>query len=265
MNELLLGAFALALGGVAAWFWRASLAAEALRRETERRAAAEAGAARVPGLEAALVERDRQLAERGAKLAELETRIAEERKAAEEKLTLLNDARAKLADAFNVLSAEALKSNNQAFIDLAKAQLGEFQSGARSELEAREKAVGELVRPLRESLEKVDGKLGDLERSRIAAYSALDEQLRALVETHLPTLKSETANLVRALRQPTVRGRWGEIQLKRVVEMAGMVDHCDFKEQETRSTEDGRLRPDLIVRLPGGKRIVVDAKAPVTA
>jgi DNA recombination protein RmuC len=111
----------------------------------------------------------------------------------------------------------------------------------------------------------VDGKLGDLERARIAAYSALDEQLRALVETHLPMLKSETSNLVKALRQPTVRGRWGEIQLKRVVEMAGMVDHCDFIEQETRSTEEGRLRPDLIVRLPGGKRIVVDAKAPVTA
>jgi DNA recombination protein RmuC len=234
MNELLLGAFAFAAGGALAWFWSASRAAERLRAETERRAAAEA-------------------------------LIAAERKAAEEKLALLNDARAKLADAFNALSAEALKSNNQAFIDLAKAQLGEFQSGAKSELEAREKAVGELVRPLRESLEKVDGKLGDLERSRIAAYSALDEQLRALVETHLPTLKSETANLVKALRQPTVRGRWGEIQLKRVVEMAGMVDHCDFIEQETRSTEDGRLRPDLIVRLPGGKRIVVDAKAPVTA
>src|SRR5574340_650673 len=146
MNDLLIGLIALLAGGVIAWRWRASRAAEALRAETERRAAAEAGAARVPALELALAERDRMLAERGAKLAEVETRIAEERKAAEEKLALLNDAQAKLADAFNALSAEALKSNNQAFLDLAKAKLAEFQQGAKSELEAREKAVGELVR-----------------------------------------------------------------------------------------------------------------------
>src|SRR5574340_296659 len=142
MNDLLIALIALLAGGVIAWLWRASRAAEALRAETERRAAA----ARVPALELALAERDRMLAERGAKLAEVETRIAEERKAAEEKLALLNDAQAKLADAFNALSAEALKSNNQAFLDLAKAKLAEFQQGAKSELEAREKAVGELVR-----------------------------------------------------------------------------------------------------------------------
>jgi DNA recombination protein RmuC len=234
MTELLIAAASLAAGGALAWFWCASRAAERLRAESERRAA-------------------------------LEATLLAERKAAEEKLTLLNDARAKLGDAFNALSAEALKSNNQAFIDLARAQLGEFQSGAKSELEAREKAVAELVRPLRESLEKVDGKLGDLERSRIAAYSALNEQLRSLVETHLPALHGETANLVRALRQPVVRGRWGEIQLKRVVEMADMLAHCDFNEQVSRQTEDGRLIPDLIVRLPGGKSIVVDAKAPISA
>jgi DNA recombination protein RmuC len=198
-------------------------------------------------------------------IAELETRLAEERRSAADKLALLNDAQARLTDAFRALSAEALKSNNQAFIDLAKATLEKFQEGARGDLEARRKAVDELVRPLRESLEKVDTKLGEMEKTRISAYSALSEQLKGLVETHLPQLHSETQNLVRALRQPTVRGRWGEIQLKRVVEMAGMVDHCDFIEQESVDTEEGKRRPDLVVRLPGGKTIIVDAKAPVSA
>jgi DNA recombination protein RmuC len=200
-----------------------------------------------------------------ARIAELETRLTEERKAAQDKLTLLNKAQTALADAFKALSADALRSNNQSFIELAKATLEKFQEGAKSDLEARQKAVHELVRPLKESLEKVDTKLGDIEKERVSAYSALNEQLKGLIETHLPMLHNETANLVKALRQPNVRGRWGEIQLKRVVEMAGMLDHCDFIEQESRTTEQGRLRPDVIVKLPGGKQIVVDAKAPLTA
>jgi DNA recombination protein RmuC len=236
-----------------------------LRQESERRAVAEQVAGRVPDLEKRLGESAERAAEQWAKIAELETRLAEERKAASERLSLLDNAQQALSNAFKALSSEALRSNNQAFLDLAKTQLGEFQQGARSELEARQKAVDELVRPLRESLEKVDDKLGDIERQRLSAYSALNEQLKGLVETHLPMLRNETANLVKALRQPTVRGRWGEIQLKRVVEMAGMLEYCDFVEQESRTTEDGRLRPDLIVRLPGGKSIVIDAKAPITA
>lgn len=293
MNEIFIAAVALLAGAVVAWIWRSSLAraavspieqqlaeksaeldalraervrsAESLRAESERRAAAEARAGRVPELEAQAAAQARALNERDAKLAELQTRIAEERKAAEEKLALVKQAEAALSDAFKSLSADALKSNNQAFLDLAKAKLAEFQQAARGELEARQKAVDDLVKPIRESLEKVDGKLGEIERMRIAAYSALNEQLKGLVETHLPMLHNETANLVKALRQPTVRGRWGEIQLRRVVEMAGMLDHCDFVEQESRTTETGRLRPDLIVRLPGGKEIVVDAKAPISA
>jgi DNA recombination protein RmuC len=147
----------------------------------------------------------------------------------------------------------------------ATASLEKFQQAAKGDLEARQKAVDALVQPIRESLQQVDGKLGEMEKTRESAYSALNEQLRGLVETHLPMLRSETSNLVKALRQPTVRGRWGEIQLKRVVEMAGMVDHCDFFEQQSSTTEDGRLRPDLIVKLPGGKQIIIDAKAPVAA
>ncbi|MCW2601809.1 MAG: RmuC-domain protein, partial [Frankiales bacterium] len=238
---------------------------EVLAVERERRAAAEEKAARVPQLEETLVAQNRTLTEQRSTIAELTTRLAEERKASDEKLALVKQAEAALSDAFKALSSDALKSNNQAFIELARATLEKFQDGAKSDLEARHKAVDELVRPLKESLQKVDGTLNEIEKARVGAYSALNEQLKGLVETHLPMLHSETANLVKALRQPTVRGRWGEIQLKRVVEMAGMLDHCDFIEQKNVTTEDGRLRPDLIVRLPGGQQIVVDAKAPISA
>jgi DNA recombination protein RmuC len=237
----------------------------ALAEESQRRAAAEAIAARVPTMEAAVAERDLALFDLKAELAALEARSRSERTALEEKLTLIGDARSNLTDAFKALSADALKSNNQSFLDLARTALENFQQGAQCDLAARQKAVDQLVQPLRESLQKVDVKLGDIEKARVSAYSELSTQLKGLVETHLPMLHSETANLVKALRQPTVRGRWGELQLKRVVEMAGMLDHCDFVEQDSRTTEDGRFRPDMIVRLPGGKRIVVDSKAPVDA
>lgn len=268
MTEVVIAAVALTLGVVVGWFMRGSRPnelADSLRTESERRATAEAGAARIPELEKRLSERDGQLAAGAGRIAELETRLAEERKAAEEKLAIVKQAELGLSNAFKALSSEALRSNNQAFLELARTQLGEFQQGAKGDLEARQKAMEELVKPIKDSLQQVDGKLGDLEKQRISAYSELNTQVKGLIETHLPMLRNETANLVKALRQPTVRGRWGEIQLKRVVEMAGMLDHCDFLEQESRTTEDGRLRPDLIVRLPGGKSIVVDAKAPVTA
>ncbi len=289
MTELLVAAIALAAGLAGGWLARAALAGrdrsaaedrartleeqlsarareiEALRPEPERRSAAEARAARIPELEAELDRRGAELSDLKAKLAGLEAAVTEERKSATEKQAILSKAETVLADAFKALSADALKSNNQAFIDLAKATLEKFQEGARGDLDARHKAVDELVRPIRESLEKVDGKIGEIEKVRLSSYAALNEQLKGLVDTHLPMLRNETANLVKALRQPIVRGRWGEIQLKRVVEMAGMLDHCDFLEQESRTTESGRLRPDMIVRLPGGKSIVVDAKAPISA
>jgi len=200
-----------------------------------------------------------------AKRAAAEANLEQERKAAQEKLAVLKDAQDRLSDTFKALSSEALQHNNQSFLALAKSRLETFQQEAKGDLEARQKAVDELVKPIRESLDKVDGKLGELEKSRVASYSALNEQIKGLVDTHLPRLQSETANLVKALRQPQVRGRWGEIQLKRVVEMAQMLEYCDFVEQESRTTEDGRLRPDMIVRLPGGKQVVVDAKTPLAA
>lgn len=200
-----------------------------------------------------------------AKQAELEERLAQERRQATEKLALLDEAQKKLSDAFKALSSDALKSNNQSFLDLAREALGKFQQGARDDLGARQKAIEQLTQPIRERLEKFDGKLDELERSRIGAYRALDQQLKSLIDTHLPQLHAETANLVKALRQPATRGRWGEMQLRRVVEMAGMLEHCDFDEQVNQTTETGRLRPDLIVHLPGGRRIVVDAKTPIEA
>ena len=207
--------------------------------------------------------------ERGRRYGEteravLQTRLEEERKASQEKLALLNNAEGKLADAFKALSADALRSNNQSFLDLAKQNLANFQQTAKGELERRQSAIDELIKPLKESLEKVDGKIGELEKSRVGAYTELREQVKVLAQSHLQ-LQSETGNLVKALRVPHVRGRWGEIQLRRVVEMAGMLQYCDFVEQETVTTEDARIRPDMIVRLPGNRTIVVDSKVPFDA
>ncbi len=199
-----------------------------------------------------------------AQLSALGTRLEDERRANQEKLALLTNAEEKLADAFKALSADALRNNNQSFLDLARQNLEKFQETAKGDLERRQTAIDELVKPLKESLEKVDDKIVELEKTRVGAYTELREQVKALA-TSQTQLQSETGNLVKALRMPHVRGRWGEIQLRRVVEMAGMVRYCDFVEQATVNGEDGRVRPDMIVRLPGNRTIVVDAKVPFEA
>src|SRR5829696_2471392 len=176
-----------------------------------------------------------------ANLLALQTRLEDERRASGEKLALLSTAEEKLTDAFKALSADALRNNNRSFLDLAKQNLETFQQHAKGDLEVRQIAIGELIKPLKESLEKVDGKIGELEKNRAGAYSELREQVKGLAQSHLQ-LQSETGNLVKALRVPHVRGRWGEIQLRRVVEMAGMLQYCDFVEQETVATEESRIR-----------------------
>ena len=201
----------------------------------------------------------------GAEKAELKERLEQQKSQSEEKLKLVEQARINLADAFKALSSEALKSNNEEFLKLAKTSLQHFQESAKEDLGNRQKAIEQLTHPIRERLEKFDTKLNDLERSRVGAYKELSEQVRSLVDVHIPHLHNETANHFKALRQPATRGRWGEVQLRRVVEMAGMTEHCDFEEQVSQTTESGRLRPDLIVHLPGGRHIVVDAKAPIEA
>ncbi len=170
----------------------------------------------------------------------------------------------RLRDAFAALSAEALRQNNRSFLDLAQTKLGELQHAASSDLDRRRKAVDDLVRPIADALARVDGTLHEVEKDRIASNAGLIEQLNGIARSH-QALQAETGNLARALHAPQVRGRWGEIQLRRVVEMAGMLEYCDFEEQATVSGEGGSLRPDLIVRLPGGKTVVVDAKAPMAA
>ena len=176
------------------------------------------------------------------------------------RLAVSQQARESLGDTMKALAADALATNNQSFLELAKAQLEQLQQKTTQELEQRKQAVEHMVQPIQESLQKVDGKLQQLEVARTRAYSELTVQVRELAETQT-LLRSETGNLVSALRdRPNVRGRWGEIQLRRVVEMAGMLEHCDFETQVHVATEDGRLRPDLIVKLPGSKTVVVDSK-----
>ena len=215
--------------------------------------------------EAACARSSDRLGELEPRLARLSTELEHERAAAAEKLQLVQQAREEFADAFKALSAEALHRNNTSFLELARTQLERFQLAAKDELEQRRQAIEQLVAPLKESLAKVDGQVVSLENARREAYGALTQQLQTLAESQ-DKLRLETSNLVTALRAPHVRGRWGEMQLKRVVEMAGMVAYCDFVEQATVSDNDGRLlRPDLVVRLPGGKNVVVDAKAPLHA
>ena len=194
----------------------------------------------------------------------LRSRIQYEREAAAERLALAEEAGERLSDSFKALASEALQSNNQAFVALAKSELAQHQLQAREELEKRKVAMDALVKPITESLTKVDSKIEQLERERAQAHGALFNHLKN-VTAQQEELKRETANLVTALRAPHTRGRWGEMQLRRVCEMAGMIRHCDFAEQETVASEDSRLRPDVVVKLPGDKRVVIDAKVPLAA
>lgn len=195
---------------------------------------------------------------------EIETTLLKERISHAEKLELLNHAKEKLMDSFKAVSGDIFKSNSHSFLELATAKFEKIHETSKGDMQQRFKAFDDLVKPIKDTLVQFDQKIGDLEKARITHYSSLSEQLKHLAVTQ-HQLQSETTNLIKALRKPSVRGRWGEIQLRRVVEMAGMVEHCDFQQQETAYTEEGRLRPDLIVKLPNQRQIVVDSKTPLQA
>lgn len=197
-----------------------------------------------------------------ALISELRTRLEMVQTAYEEKLALLEHAKTALSEDFKILSAEALKSNNQSFLDLAKTVLEKTQVQSSADLEKRKTSIDELVKPLRESLNMVDIKINELEQKRAGAYEGLLKQVEYMAFGQ-EKLQRETNKLVSALKTPIVRGRWGEIQLQRVVELAGMLEYCDFFQQEEVSNETGRQRPDMVIRLPGNKIIVVDSKAPL--
>jgi len=255
------GVIGLLFGSLLAWLALRSRSATLQARLSlmeKELAAAKADLAR-------LLDDQRRLVESRARL---ESALYSERKTSTEKIELLTKAgdraAADLQNAFKALAADALKSNNSSFLQIAQETLKRFQSDAQGDLDARQKAVADLVTPVRESLDKVDAQIQQMEKERVGAYGVLREQVQSLITTQ-KELQSETGNLVRALRTPNVRGRWGEIQLRRVVEIAGMMSYCDFAEQETITSETGRLRPDLVVKLPGGKNVVVDAKTPLQA
>ena len=201
------------------------------------------------------------VSERAALGAALES----ERTASAEKLAVVADAQRQLKDTFEALSGEALRRSQESFLQLAQERLGQYQQASVSDLQARQQAITELLKPVRESLERVDKQLVTVDKERVGTYQSVSEQLRSLHATQ-EELRRETGSLVRALRSPNVRGRWGEVQLRRVVEVAGMIDYCDFIEKESATTDEGgRLTPDLIIRLPNARTIVVDSKVPIEA
>ncbi len=230
---------------------RAETLTDELRKQTELD---RAETARVRS-ELAQAQQDRAVAD---------TRARETLKQLDEQRALLTQARQELLESFQALSGEALKQNNEAFLNLAKTSFETLHAEAKGDLTQRQQAIDELVKPLHESLTRYEDQLRHLEHSRQTAYGGLDQHLKSLAESQ-QRLQQETGNLVKALRAPNVRGRWGEITLRRVAELAGMAAHCDFTEQEHIEGDDGRLRPDMVVQLPGGRQIVVDAKAVLSA
>ena len=205
-----------------------------------------------------------QLAEAQQSRVAAETRTEAAVQQLADQKTLVDSTRQELIGSFQSLSSEALKHNNETFLKLAAVSFETLQVKAEGDLAQRQQAITALVNPLHESLQRYDEQLRLLEQSRQLAYGGLDQHLKSLAESQ-QRLQQETGNLVKALRAPTIRGQWGELTLKRVAELAGMVDHCDFAEQQSVTGEEGRIRPDMIVQLPGGRQIIVDAKTVLSA
>ncbi len=241
--EILIALLGLLLGAALGWFIAQS------------RSAAVAERAKLLGAE--LETTRARLTESSALKSAADSELAAARASAAEKLATLADAQARLTESFKALSSDALRASNQSFLELARESFGKLHQQSADELGKRQQAIDAMVKPIRESLEKVDNKIGEIEKARATAYGQLSEQLKSLGNAQ-GLLQLEAAKLSTALRSTTTAGTWGELQLRRVVELSGMSSYCDFVEQQS----NGALRPDLVVRLPGGQQIVVDAKAP---
>jgi DNA recombination protein RmuC len=205
-----------------------------------------------------------QIAEARNQLAITQDKLATRDQELAQQRALLDDAQSKLREAFASLSADALAKNNEAFLNLAKEKFNTLTAEATGSLEQRKTQIEGLLKPMREMLNQYQSRLAEIEKSRVESYSMLREQLGTLAETQR-TLNLQTTQLVSALRRPQTRGQWGEITLRRLVELAGMSARCDFIEQGDVTTEDGRQRPDMVVNLPADRQIVIDCKAALDA
>jgi len=258
MTEMITaGIIGFVLGALILFLWHKAQASAAIARSEELAKAKEAA-------DSELKELRESSSSLRAELSGEKAAREQAEKGWEEKQTALVSAQEELMKQFDALSRKALDLNSKSFLDLAKAQVDKMITEVDSKEEKRKLELKSLVNPLSESLKKVTTHVDEVEKQRIKAYESITQQVKGLSEAQIE-LRKEAGNLVNALRRPTVRGRWGEIQLKRVVEMAGMLDHCDFEEQHTVHTDNGRMRPDMLVHLPGDKIIVVDAKAALSA
>lgn len=278
MSELLL--IALAVGGtLLAWFAARKIGtaesaraisdatAKAVAREAELSARLTDSERRTADVATRLDQAQRTVAAREDELRAARDEIARHRTEAatfEARVAELARSQTQLKEAFQSLSGDALKSNNEQFLQLARTELERVRVAAQTELAEKETAIHGLIAPIREGLEKYDRKLSEIEVARAESFASLTQRIEG-VALASDVLRGETANLAKALRSSNVRGAWGELQLQRAVELAGMMPHCDFVTQHSVDADDGKLRPDMVVRLPGNKSIVVDAKTPATA
>jgi len=245
----------------------ANATAKSAAREAELRTQVESAASRRSELDRQIATLESNLTTRDAEIRSLHadlTRAKTEEATFATRLDELRAAHTSLKESFQSLSGEALKSNNEQFLQLARTELERIRISAKAELDEKETAITGLLVPIREGLEKYDRKLHEIELSRAQSFASLTERMEGMANAS-DILRGETANLAKALRSSNVRGAWGELQLKRAVELAGMLEHCDFTTQHSVSTDDSKLRPDMVIHLPGNKSIVVDAKTPATA
>lgn len=241
-----------------------------LRHETDRRTVAEARLSLLPKYETELEargskigEQQRELTQLHVAVSEMSARLEESKKTAEDKINAIQALQSRVAESFQSMSAEALVSNNKAFLELAGDALARLQDSAKGDLDHRQTQFGAIMEPLKSSLDRVDARISELEKERATAYAGLQQQVESMMRTQA-SLQAETSHLASALRTPSSRGRWGEVQLRRVVELAGMISHCDFVESHG-AADGGASRPDVIVQLPNQRQIVVDSKVSLAA